>query len=254
MNQTTWIVGGGVLTLALAAVLFSMSGTDSSTLATTNNKDITITPVDTASSSKAQVSDVAITTMPPETTKPTPIDTKPSAAAQTAAVAASAQSVVTLYTSMGDITVKLYSADAPKTSENFVKLASTGFYDGVKFHRVIKGFMIQGGDPNSKDDALSARWGAGGPGYKFADEINPQSALYQRGYRHGVLAMANSGPDTNGSQFFIMAKDYLLPPAYTIFGEVVSGLDVVDAIDMTATDANDRPITPVVIKSAVVSK
>ena len=172
---------------------------------------------------------------------PTP-DTKPKA------VTSQPTSEV-LHTSMGNITVKLYPADAPNTVANFVKLASSGFYDGVKFHRVIKGFMIQAGDPNSKDDSNPGSWGKGGPGYKFADEINPTSDLYKRGYTHGVLAMANSGPDTNGSQFFIMATNRPLPPKYTIFGEVISGLDVVDAIDAVATDGNDRPLQPVVIKT-----
>lgn len=253
MNQTTWIVGGGILIVVLAGVLYTISGTDAiPPIATTsNNKDLTITRIDTASSSaKDEAAAVAITTMPENTTDNTNPTISPSE--QVAGVAASSQDTVTLKTSMGDITVKLYTKDAPKTSENFLKLASSGFYDGVKFHRVIKGFMIQGGDPTSKDDSLSARWGSGGPGYKFADEINPSSPIYQKGYKHGILAMANSGPDTNGSQFFIMAKDYPLPPQYTIFGEVVSGLDIVDAIDATPTDGNDRPLTPVVITSAQV--
>jgi cyclophilin family peptidyl-prolyl cis-trans isomerase len=164
-------------------------------------------------------------------------------------------SAATIHTSMGDITVRLFGADAPKTVENFTKLASSGFYEGIKFHRVIKGFMIQVGDPLSKDDTMVDAWGSGGPGYKFADEIDPQSALYKKGYKHGVLAMANSGPNTNGSQFFIMAADYPLPPLYTIFGEVTEGLSVVDAIDAVKTDGSaqtgghDRPLTPVVIKS-----
>ena len=254
MNQTTWIVGGGILIVVLAGVLYTISGADAALpIATTsNNKNLTITRIDTASSStKDEAAAVAINTMPEEKTNTTATPSN-NAAAQLAGVAASVQDSVTLKTSMGDITVKLYTKDAPKTSENFIKLASSGFYDGVKFHRVIKGFMIQGGDPVSKDDSLSARWGSGGPGYKFADEINPSNAIYQRGYKHGVLAMANSGRDTNGSQFFIMANDYSLPPQYTIFGEVTSGLSVVDAIDATPTDGNDRPLTPVIINAAVV--
>jgi cyclophilin family peptidyl-prolyl cis-trans isomerase len=246
MNQTTWIVGGGAVIVALAAVLFVMSGTDKNTVATTgDNKDIAITRIDEASTSaSAQAAAVALTTMPEDKTTETAPD--PAVALKTA------QDTVTLKTSMGDITVKLYTKDAPKTVENFLKLASAGFYDGVKFHRVIKGFMIQGGDPQSKDDSLSARWGSGGPGYKFDDEIDAQNAVYQRGYRHGVLAMANSGPNTNGSQFFIMASDYPLPPLYTIFGEVVEGLSVVDAIDAVQTDVNDMPLTPVVVEKATV--
>jgi cyclophilin family peptidyl-prolyl cis-trans isomerase len=159
---------------------------------------------------------------------------------------------VELTTNKGVIRIELDAEKAPESTRNFIAYVEKGHYDGTVFHRVIKGFMIQGGDPLSKDDALSMRWGSGGPGYKFADEIDPTSPIYQKGYKHGILAMANSGPDTNGSQFFIMAKDYPLPPNYTIFGEVTSGLDVVDAIDAVKTDGNDRPITPVVITSAEV--
>ncbi len=173
-------------------------------------------------------------------TTPTKTDTAPKA------------SSVVLHTSMGNIAVKLYADAAPKAVENFLKLSKSGYYDGVKFHRVIKGFMVQGGDPLSKDDAMVAKWGTGGPGYQFADEINKSSDIYARGYKHGVLAMANSGPNTNGSQFFIMAADYPLPPLYVIFGEVTTGLDVVDAIDAVATDRNDRPLTAVVITKAEV--
>lgn len=158
----------------------------------------------------------------------------------------------TLSTNMGDITIEFFDTDAPKTVENFKKLASTGFYNEVKFHRVIKGFMIQAGDPNSKDDAKMAMWGTGGPGYKFADEINAQSDLYTKmGYKKGVVAMANSGPNTNGSQFFIMHADYPLPPLYTIFGKVTAGQDVVDKIASVTTGASDRPVEPVVINSIV---
>lgn len=255
MNQTTWIVGGGILIVVLAGVLFTLSGDDAKIAIDTssnNNNDLTITRIDTATSSSGdEFADIALTTMPENTTNDS---VKPSIepSAQVAAVAASAKDMVTLKTSMGDITVKLYAKEVPKASENFMKLASSGFYDGVKFHRVIKGFMIQGGDPNSKDDALMNRWGAGGPGYQFADEIDTTSDIYKRGYKHGVLAMANSGPNTNGSQFFIMAADYPLPPLYVIFGEVVDGLDVVDAIDAVKTDGNDRPTTPVIITSAKV--
>src|SRR6185436_614561 len=129
---------------------------------------------------------------------------------------------------------------------NFLKLAKEGFYDGVKFHRVIKGFMIQGGDPLSKDDSKISSWGTCGPGYKFADEIDPKSDLYTTiGYKKGTVAMANSGPNTNGSQFFIMHEDYNLPPLYTIFGHVVAGQDVVDKIALVKTGANDRPVEAV---------
>ncbi|OGZ08345.1 MAG: hypothetical protein A3D65_00390 [Candidatus Lloydbacteria bacterium RIFCSPHIGHO2_02_FULL_50_13] len=167
----------------------------------------------------------------------------------TAPLATKAPIEVTLKTSMGDITLRLATADAPKTTENFLKLAKSSFYNGVRFHRVIKGFMIQGGDPLSKDDTQVERWGTGGPGYQFADEINAGSALYHKGYKRGVVAMANSGPNTNGSQFFIMHQDYPLPPSYTIFGEVVAGQDVVDKIATTPTASGDRPLTPVTIVS-----
>jgi peptidylprolyl isomerase len=151
----------------------------------------------------------------------------------------------TLHTNKGDIVIEFLSTDAPNTVANFTKLASAGFYDGTKFHRVIKGFMIQGGDPLSKDDAMAARWGTGGPGYQFADEIraNNQNNI-------GTLSMANAGPNTNGSQFFInTANNNFLDGKHTTFGKVTAGLDVVAAIEGTATGANDRPVTPMVINS-----
>ena len=139
----------------------------------------------------------------------------------------------TIETNKGTIKIELFANDAPKTVENFEKLAGKGFYDGIIFHRVISGFMVQGGDPTGT--------GTGGPGYKFADELNPATDSYKRGYVRGTVAMANSGPNTNGSQFFIMHKDYPLPNSYTIFGRVIEGLDVVDAIAAVETGANDRP-------------
>jgi cyclophilin family peptidyl-prolyl cis-trans isomerase len=249
MNQTTWIVSGGIVIIVLAAVLYTMSGTGSTTVST-NDKDVTIAKVSDTASSSAPATDVTITTMPANTNTQTASNTKTVTHREEGSV--KAISTVVLHTSMGDITLKLYKDTAPKTVENFTKLATSGFYDKVKFHRVIKGFMIQGGDPNSKDDTAPDTWGRGGPGYQFPDEIDPSSAVYQKGYKHGILAMANSGPNTNGSQFFIMAADYPLPPAYTIFGEVVNGLAVVDAIDSVKTDGSDRPVTPVVIESASV--
>lgn len=156
-------------------------------------------------------------------------------------------------TNMGDITINFFGKESPKTVENFVKLAMDGFYNGIKFHRVIKGFMIQGGDPLTKDDAKMDMWGTGGPGYKFADEIDTKSTLYTKGgYAKGTVAMANSGPNTNGSQFFIMTEDYPLPPLYTIFGYVVSGQDVVDKIANVKTGPSDRPISPVIINSVTI--
>ena len=155
----------------------------------------------------------------------------------------------TITTSLGVIKVELNAGQTPKTVANFVKLVNAGFYNGTKFHRVIKGFMIQGGDPLTKNDALQAQWGTGGPGYKFDDE--PFTGSYVR----GTLAMANSGPNTNGSQFFIMHQDRPLPNAYVIFGKVTSGLDVVDKIANLPTDpSNDRPLTPPVIESIAIDR
>lgn len=157
-------------------------------------------------------------------------------------------SIVTLKTNFGTIDVELFKDSAPVTVQNFLKLVKSGFYDGTRFHRVIKGFMIQGGDPLSKDVSVQSRWGTGGPGYQFADEINPNAEPYLTGYKRGILAMANAGPNTNGSQFFIMHQDYPLPPSYTIFGKVVNGIDVVDKIANNPTATGDRPIKEVVIE------
>jgi len=152
--------------------------------------------------------------------------------------------MVTINTNYGTIVFETYDADAPNTVKNFITLAQKGFYNNLTFHRVIPGFMIQGGDPNGN--------GTGGPGYQFADELNPKTPSYQAGYKKGVVAMANAGPNTNGSQFFIMTADYALPNNYTIFGHVVSGQDVVDKIASVKRDSNDKPITPVVMKTVVV--
>lgn len=161
---------------------------------------------------------------------------------------ASAYSRAIIHTSKGDITVRLHGADAPKTVDNFAKLAKEGFYDGIKFHRVIKGFMIQAGDPLSKDDTMKDAWGTGGPGYDFEDEINTHKLV------RGSLAMANRGPDTNGSQFFIVTAPATpwLDGKHTNFGEVEIGADVVAAIEASRTEANDRPVEPIVITGITV--
>lgn len=151
---------------------------------------------------------------------------------------------VTLETSLGNIKIETYDGDAPKAASNFVKLAGEGFYDNVIFHRVIDGFMIQGGDPTGT--------GRGGPDYTFEDELNPETESYKTGYVKGAVAMANAGPNTNGSQFFILVADYPLPHDYTIFGRVIEGQEVADAIAKVQTDAGDRPIDDVVIKKATV--
>ena len=142
----------------------------------------------------------------------------------------------TLHTNHGPIELELFDGDAPKTVENFRKLATDGFYDGVVFHRVIPDFMIQGGDPTGT--------GSGGPGYTFEDEFNDHPV------ERGALAMANAGPNTNGSQFFIVTADACtwLDGKHTVFGRVTDGMDVVDAISQVDTDAADRPRDDVVIE------
>lgn len=151
---------------------------------------------------------------------------------------------VTIQTNKGDIEIELFSNDAPKAAENFITLAKKNFYDGVIFHRVIKGFMIQGGDPTGT--------GRGGPGYTFPDELNPATDSYKTGYVRGTVAMANAGPNTNGSQFFIMHTDYPLPHNYTIFGRVTKGLEVVDMIANSPTGMDDRPQQDIVMQKVIV--
>jgi cyclophilin family peptidyl-prolyl cis-trans isomerase/predicted small secreted protein len=147
-------------------------------------------------------------------------------------------------TNYGDITVKLYGEDSPVTVNNFLNLAKADFYNGTKFHRVIKDFMIQGGDPLSKGDDVT-RYGTGGPGYAFIDEFNTHKLVA------GSLAMANSGPNTNGSQFFIVtaASTPWLDGHHTNFGEVVEGMDVVQKIEAVNTLPGDRPAQDVIINS-----
>ena len=152
-------------------------------------------------------------------------------------------------TNKGTIRVELLEEDAPKTTENFITLAQRGYYDGVIFHRVIKGFMIQGGDPTGTGRGGESAWGG-----RFDDEINPSSPVYQRGYKKGTMAMANAGKNTNGSQFFIMHVDYALPPSYTIFGRVTEGQEVVDAIATTPTGPGDRPMQDVRIEKVTIEE
>ena len=155
-------------------------------------------------------------------------------------VDASKTYTATIETTAGTLTAQLFPAEAPRTVNNFVNLAQDGFYDGVIFHRVIKGFMIQGGDPTGT--------GRGGPGFKFDDE--PVTRRYLR----GTLAMANAGPNTNGSQFFVMHADYPLPPNYTIFGKLTAGEEIVDAIATAATGSQDRPLQPVSITGITITE
>ena len=162
---------------------------------------------------------------------------------------------VVMETNKGSITIELFTRDMPITAGNFLTLAEQGYYDGIKFHRVIDGFMIQGGDPLTKDDANVARWGTGGPGYAIEDEFVPGFSNIR-----GTLSMANSGPNTGGSQFFINTADNVnldfdkqpLTSRHPVFGRVVSGMDVVDAISKVATGARDIPVEPVIIERVVV--
>ena len=148
-------------------------------------------------------------------------------------------------TSMGDMSIEFFTEDAPLTVNNFINLSRDGYYDNVIFHRVISGFMIQGGDPSGTGHGEMGKF----PGYKFEDELNNQ-----RSYDKGILAMANAGPDTNGSQFFIMHVDYPLPYQYTIFGFVTEGLDVIDKIASVETGEGDKPINDVVIEAIEVKE
>jgi peptidylprolyl isomerase len=148
-------------------------------------------------------------------------------------------------TNMGDITLELYNELTPNTAANFIKLAKEGFYDGVKFHRVIRNFMIQGGDPLTKNESKRPYWGTGGPGYKFDDEITPANSNAA-----GTISMANAGRNTNGSQFFInLVDNHYLNPAHTAFGKVIAGMDVVRAIEATPTNSGDQPLEAMTILS-----
>lgn len=184
-------------------------------------------PVDTANVTIEPITDTTVT-IKPETII---TSTKPMTTA-----------IVT--TNKGVITLELFADKAPKTVENFTKLANSGFYNGTRFHRVIKGFMIQGGDPLSKDLANQNRWGTGGPGYAFEDEIHSANNNVI-----GTIAMANAGANTNGSQFFInVANNNFLDPKHTVFGRVTAGMDVVTAIENTKTAPGDRPLEEMLIQ------
>ena len=155
-------------------------------------------------------------------------------------------------TDKGPIEIEFFASDQPKAVENFRLLAEHGYYDGLTFHRIVKGFMIQGGDPAGDGTGGESAWGP-----PFADEINAEAPIYRDGYRRGIVAMANAGPNTNGSQFFILHADYPLPPRYVIFARVTTGMDVVDALANTPTTTGSdggmsRPLTPPVIKKVTI--
>ncbi len=247
MNQTLWIIigGGAIIAIAIALYFFSESPAAS-----------TVAPVSIEETKQTATPDPVV----PETKRTTPVaEVKELAAAVAEAKTTpkpAADPVVVLHTTMGDIAIKLYAKDAPIAVENFLTLARSGFYDGVKFHRVIKGFMIQTGDPLTKDDAKMSAWGTGGPGYKFENETSGH--LFVR----GSLGMANSGGTaTNGSQFFIVTapSTAFLDGGYTNFGEVIEGLDIAMHIESVQTDGsaqmgtgNDRPVAPVTVTSVEV--
>jgi cyclophilin family peptidyl-prolyl cis-trans isomerase len=155
-------------------------------------------------------------------------------------------------TDKGACELEFFPADAPMAVVKCRLLAEKGYYTGLVFHRIVKGFMLQGGDPKGNGTGGESAWGG-----EFADEINPGSPLYQAGYKRGIVAMANRGPNTNGSQFFIMHDDYPLPPNYVIFAKVIAGFDVVDAIANIPTTMGDdggmsKPLTPPVIKTVTI--
>jgi len=159
-----------------------------------------------------------------------------------------------IQTDKGAIEIEFLPADAPKGVENFRLLAAKKYYDGLTFHRIVNGFMLQGGDPAGNGTGGESAWGG-----EFADEINPSSALYRGGYKRGLVAYANRGPNTNGSQFFIMHDDYPLPPSYVIFAKVTRGLAVVDALAATPTRLGpdggmSQPLVPPVIKSVTIRR
>lgn len=162
--------------------------------------------------------------------------------------------IAVIETDKGAIEIELFPDAAPKAVENFRLLAEHGFYDGLTFHRIVKGFMIQGGDPMGDGRGGMSAWGG-----TFPDEIQSGSPLYKAGYRRGIVAMANRGPNTNTSQFFIMHQDYRLPPSYVIFGQVLRGMEVVDALVSSparmGTDGDmSAPLTPIVMRKVTIKK
>tara|TARA_Y100000310_G_scaffold326558_2_gene391587 strand:+ start:12 stop:569 length:558 start_codon:yes stop_codon:yes gene_type:complete len=157
-------------------------------------------------------------------------------------------STVTLQTNKGEIRLELFTETMPITTGNFIKLAKDGFYDGTKFHRVIDNFMIQGGDPLTKDSSKKSMWGTGDPGYKIKDEFTDNNKNDR-----GTISMANAGPNTGGSQFFInLVNNNFLDSKHPAFGKVVTGMDVVDTIAKVQKEAQDRPVEDVVIEKVVV--
>jgi len=176
----------------------------------------------------------------------------PSGESKAAAAKSSGGLHATIDTDKGPIELEFLPMDAPKAVENFRLLAERGYYNNLTFHRIVKGFMIQGGDPTGDGTGGESAWGG-----TFEDEIKPDSPTYSNGYRRGIVAMANAGPNTNGSQFFIMHQDYPLPPAYVIFARVTKGIEIVDALAETPTTrgpdgAMSQPLTPLRMKTVTI--
>ena len=240
-NYVIWIVVG-ILVLIIVALVASWNGSPIGNSGNTSQAD---------SASTTMLADASPVSTPLATATTSLASTNAAASTSSLSTANTTNSqtnnqhMITIETNKGTIVFETYDADAPNTVKNFLTLAQKGFYNSVIFHRVIQGFMIQGGDPTGT--------GTGGPGYTFADELNPATQSYKTGYIRGTVAMANAGPNTNGSQFFIMQANTPLPNLYTIFGHVISGMDVVDAIAQTPVDANDKPLSPVVMTKVTVS-
>lgn len=233
--MSTYIAAAAAILIFIGGYFYFFTGQDSAPV------EIPGTATTTESTGMTEETPAPVETATGGQSAATTTTTAPSATTSTKSIMQA-----TFKTSMGDITIEL-NKDTPKTVENFVTLAQKGFYDGTKFHRVIEGFMNQGGDPLSKDDTQMARWGTGGPGYQFADEIVPPN-----NNAVGTISMANAGPNTNGSQFFInVADNTFLNPKHTVFGKVVAGMDVATKINQVETGPNDRPLEPVVIQSIV---
>jgi cyclophilin family peptidyl-prolyl cis-trans isomerase len=227
-GETSIYIIAGIICVAVIGGIFWWTSASSSLPASSSSTAISSNPLDILSAS---------------------ISTSTVAAASSTAAVQNFMHKITIQTNKGTIVFETYDADSPNTVNNFVTLSNKGFYNGLIFHRVIEGFMIQGGDPTGT--------GRGGPGYAFADELNPNTPSYEAGYVPGTVAMANSGPNTNGSQFFIMQGNAPLPHAYTIFGKVISGQNVVDAIAAVPTNGNppagsNKPLTPVVMEKVTV--
>lgn len=231
-SKTPWYIGIIVIVVAVVLIVIGLK-----TKTATPSDEMPI--INTETQTDAYQNTATDPTLSTQPTTSAPADTK------------KVMNTVTLKTNMGEITIALDRTGAPKTVENFVTLAQKGFYDGIRFHRVIKDFMIQTGDPQSKDLTKKSLWGTGGPGYKFDDELSGKET-----YPQGTVAMANSGPNTNGSQFFIVTANpgAPLPPSYTVFGKVAKGLDVALKIENVKTETADRPVDDVIIEKATVSE